>query len=64
MFRPLVGHLQALWRTDPRTIYISMHRGIQNAYMLCYRNVIYGVAYIRYITTSDIFNPFSAKNVT
>ena len=51
MFRPLIGHPQALWRTDPRTIYISIHCGIPNAYMLCYRNVIYGLVYIRVYLT-------------
>jgi len=77
MFRPLLGHLQALWenrsksylylntlwdpkclqivratcfdlywviyrpsgKTDPRTVYISMHCGIPNANRLCYMNV-------------------------
>ena len=28
MFRTLLGHLQALRETNPRTVYISMHCGI------------------------------------
>ena len=31
MFRPLLGHLQALWETDPRAIYIKVHCRIPNA---------------------------------
>jgi len=54
MFRPLIGHLQALWRTDPRTIYISIHCGIPNAYMLCYRNV-------KYVSGSWICSPEGLK---
>ena len=38
MFRHLLGHLQALWETHPRAIYISMHCGIPNDYRLCYMN--------------------------
>ena len=46
MFRPSLGHLQALWEIDPIAIYISMHCGIPNAYRLYYRNVKYMSLYI------------------
>jgi len=46
MFRLLLGHLQDLWETDPRAIYISKHCGIPNAYRLCCMNVKYVSLYI------------------
>jgi len=51
MFRPLIGHLQALRRTDTRIIYISMHCVIPNAYTLRYRNVKQRFVYIRVCVT-------------
>ena len=46
MFRLLLGHLQDLWETDLRPVYISKHCGISNAYRLCYMNVKYVSLYL------------------
>jgi len=56
MFRPLVGHLQVLWETDPRAIYtFNALRDPKCLQIILQECKIYESVYIKiYVTVLDL----------